>query len=111
MKKATKVEDESEVLTLVEDKVVKATRPQGRSVLVQCSFMDFGIVFKILSTIFFFSIILLNFICLILLFLLITRYKRRERGKLVHAYSSKDLEGILVSSYCYEFYFIFCRFL
>ncbi|KAL5551992.1 hypothetical protein UlMin_002168 [Ulmus minor] len=24
------------------------------------------------------------------------RYKRRERGKLVHAYSSKDLEGILV---------------
>lgn len=27
-----------------------------------------------------------------------TRYKGRERGKMVHAYSSKDLEGILVSS-------------
>ncbi|KAK4435402.1 G-patch domain-containing protein 1 [Sesamum alatum] len=25
------------------------------------------------------------------------RYKRREKGKLVHAYSSKDLEGILVN--------------
>jgi hypothetical protein len=28
----------------------------------------------------------------------IIRYKKRERGKLVHAYSSKDLQGILVSS-------------
>lgn len=28
---------------------------------------------------------------------LCTRYKKRERGKLVHAYSSQDLEGILVS--------------
>ncbi|PON39903.1 G-patch domain containing protein [Parasponia andersonii] len=52
-KKTTEVNDEPEVSTLDEDKVVKATRPQGR-------------------------------------------YKRRERGKLVHAYSSKDLEGILV---------------
>ena len=26
------------------------------------------------------------------------RYKKRERGKLVQTYSSKDLEGILVSS-------------
>ena len=25
------------------------------------------------------------------------RYKKRERGKLVHAYSSSDVQGILVS--------------
>uniref|UniRef100_A0A2N9FLB2 Uncharacterized protein n=1 Tax=Fagus sylvatica TaxID=28930 RepID=A0A2N9FLB2_FAGSY len=28
------------------------------------------------------------------------RYKKRERGKLVHAYSSKDLQGILATRLC-----------
>jgi len=36
------------------------------------------------------------------------RYKRREKGKLVNSYSSKDLEGILVSflskQFCPVFY-------
>lgn len=32
------------------------------------------------------------------------RYKRREKGKLVNSYSSKDLEGILVSSHSNQFF-------
>ncbi|GMI64051.1 hypothetical protein like AT1G63980 [Hibiscus trionum] len=51
-KNESQVETKTDVPNGAEEKVVKATRPQGR-------------------------------------------YKKRERGKLVHAYSSKDLEGIL----------------
>lgn len=32
------------------------------------------------------------------------RYKRREKGKLVNSYSSKDLEGILVCSLSNQFF-------
>lgn len=34
-----------------------------------------------------------------------TRYKRRERGKLVKAYSDQDLEGILVCCPIFELNF------
>ena len=40
-----------------------------------------------------------------------SRYKRRERGKLVNAYSSKDLEGILVSIEVTESLFFMAVFL
>lgn len=39
---------------------------------------------------------LLTFCCIHFIF--VNRYKKRERGKLVNAYSEKDLQGILVNS-------------
>lgn len=90
--------DEAPVETGTEDSIdsqeliVKATRPQGRSVQLYCSLCVcvFSFVHCPFST--YTRIVVFPFIFLIL------RYKKRERGKLVHGYSSKDLEGILVSS-------------
>lgn len=40
----------------------------------------------------------LSILCNDVVVLMNVRYKKRERGKLVHTYSAKDLDGILVSA-------------
>ncbi|KAL7168535.1 hypothetical protein ACSBR2_038880 [Camellia fascicularis] len=72
------VQDVDTDATTETNTVVKSTRPQGRSIWLPTSMLD-------------------HFFTCLFLFpsLIITRYKKRERGKLVHAYSSEDLGGIL----------------
>lgn len=67
--------------------VVKVTRPQGRSVSYEHWCFSFNHTYKI----YYFDSSVYDFQQFM------SRYKKREKGKTVRGYSSKELEGILVS--------------
>ncbi|XP_038982610.1 PIN2/TERF1-interacting telomerase inhibitor 1 isoform X1 [Phoenix dactylifera] len=61
--------------------VPKVTRPQGRLIQLPLAYLLLYMCSLLLCCIYYFEVL--------------TRYKKRESGKIVNAYSEKDLQGIL----------------
>lgn len=72
-----------------QDMTPKVTRARGRLLEYTCSMLDSTVNLKYWAQSFIEWAVIFVYQCV--------RYSKRERGKLVQSYSSKDLEGILVS--------------